>query len=61
MMRQKIIKWCIRRLVFVLNKDDALLCYSFSGGEHTEYHIMVERFYEDRHTFGTRTDYYEDR
>lgn len=60
-MYKKIIKWGIRKLVFLLDKDDALLVYSFGKDENTDFHIIAERFYEDKHTFGTREESIERR
>lgn len=60
-MYKKIIKWCIRKLVFLLDKDDALLVYSFGKDENTSFHIIAERFYEDKHTFGVKEESLERR
>ena len=60
-MYKKIIKWGIRKLVFLLDKDDALLVYSFGKDENTSFHIIAERFYEDKYTFGTREESLERR
>lgn len=60
-MYQKIIKWGIRKLVFLLDKDDSLLVYSFGKDEVTDYHIFAERFYEDKHTFGVKEESLERR
>lgn len=58
-MREVVIKWCIRKLVFALDHDDTLIAYSFGKDERTDYHVIVERFYEDVHTFGTRQESYK--
>lgn len=61
MMYKKIIKWGIRKLVFLLDRDDSLLVYSFWKDEVTDYHIFAERFYEDKHMFGVKEESLERR
>lgn len=60
-MYRKIIKWCIRKLIFLLDKDDSLLVYSFGKDDVTDYHIFAERFYEDKHMFGVKEESLERR
>ena len=55
-MYRKIIKWLIRKFVFLLDKDDSLLVYSFGKDEVTDYYIFAERFYEDKHMFGVKEE-----
>jgi len=50
----RIVKTCI----LWLDRDNTLLAYSFSKDEHTDYHIIAERFFVDRHCFGTTEETY---
>ena len=59
-MINKLIKWLIKRLVIILDRNDDLLCYSFSGGERKDYSVSVERFYDDYYTVGTAMYPYPD-
>lgn len=51
--KRRTIKWLIKRLVFLLDRDDTLLAFSFSGGERKDYTILAERVYDDHYTVGT--------
>lgn len=54
-LRNRALKWLIKKLVSRMDKDDDLLAYSFSGGERKDYTILVERFYEDgSYSIGTK-------
>ena len=52
-LKRRAIKWLIKRLVFLLDRDDTLLSFSFSGGERKDYTILTERVYDDHYEVGT--------
>ena len=57
-MKNKFLWWIVKICIFTIDKDDSLLVHSFAKDETTEYHVMAERCYPDKHCFGTRVDYY---
>ena len=57
-MREKILWWIVKRCILTLDRDDTLMAYSFAKDEITDYHIIAERFYPDRHCYGTREEPY---
>lgn len=52
-MRERIIKWLIKKLVLLWDKHNDKLAFTFSRDEHTGYAILAERVCNDCHTFGT--------
>lgn len=52
-MIDNIILWCIKVFVRLWDRHDDAMAYSFSDGEHKDYSIIVERFYDDYYTIGT--------
>lgn len=58
-MKDKLLWWIVKICIFAIDKDDSLLVHSFAKDEITEYHVMAERCYPDKHCFGTRVDYYK--
>ena len=59
-MKNKILWWIVKKCILILDRDNTLLAYSFAKDEHTDYHIIVERFLVDRHTYGTLEEMYDD-
>lgn len=52
-MFDKIIKWLIKRLVFLWDRRNDKMAYSFGRDERTDYSVIVERFYDTYFTVGT--------
>lgn len=52
-MLDKIVLWLIKRLVLLWDRHDDKLAFSFGKDEHTDYSVLVERFYDDHCTIGT--------
>lgn len=52
-MLDKIIKWLIKQLVFLWDRHNDKMAYSFGRDERTDYSVLVERFYDDYCTVGT--------
>lgn len=50
---EKIVKWLIKRLVFLWDRNRDKLAFSFARDDHTDYSVLVERFYDDYYTVGT--------
>lgn len=53
MMLDKVILWCIKRLVRLWDRRDDKSIFSFENGERKGYAVIVERFYDDYYTCGT--------
>lgn len=51
--------WLIKKLIFLVDCDNTLLTYSFVRDKTTDYHVIAERFYPDRHVYGVKEEYYE--
>lgn len=54
----RVIKWLIKHLIFLLDRKGDLLAYSFAKDDKTHYNILAERYYEDRWEYGTQVNYY---
>lgn len=52
-MYDKIIKWLIKRLVFLWDRHNDKMAFTFERDERTGYSVLVERFYDDYYTVGT--------
>ena len=52
-MIDKIILWLIKQLIRLWDRHDDATLYTFSGGEHKEYAVIVENFYDNYYTIGT--------
>lgn len=57
----KVIKWLIKHLIFLLDRKGDLLTYSFAKDDKTHYNIIAERYYDDRLEYGTQVNYYRDK
>lgn len=57
--RIRIVKWMIFRLVHRLDdlQYGEFMALSWCCDEHTDYHVIAERSYENIHVYGTRVDY----
>lgn len=55
---EKLIWWIIKKLIFMVDRDDTLLVHSFAKDEITDYHIIAERSYPDRHCYGVSEEKY---
>lgn len=55
---EKIIWWIIKKLIFIVDRDDTLLVHSFGKDEITDYHVIAERCYPDRHCYGVSEEKY---
>lgn len=54
-MFDKIVLWLIKRLILLWDRHNDQLAFSFGKDEHTDYSVLVERFYDDHYTIGTAT------
>lgn len=62
-MVDKIIEWAIKRLVFLWDRHDDVLAFSFSRGKRKnypvsgckrkDYSVLVKRYFDDFYTVGT--------
>ena len=52
-MLDRIITWLIKRLVLLWDRHNDKIAFSFGRDEHTDYSVLVERFYDDDYTVGT--------
>ena len=48
----------VKRFLFLADRDNTLLTYTFVKDDKTEYHVIAERFYPDRHSFGVIEETY---
>lgn len=55
---KKFFWWMVKRFLFLANRDNTLLTYTFVKDDKTEYHVIAERFYPDRHSFGVIEETY---
>ena len=56
---KKFLWWLIKKLMFLVDHDNTLLAYSFAKDSTTDYHVIAERFYLDRHVYGVKEEYYD--
>jgi hypothetical protein len=54
-------KRIIRKYVQKLDRAQwfAFMAYSWGADEVTDYHVIAERCYPDRHIFGTKIEWYD--
>ena len=57
----RVIKWLIKHLIFLLDREGDLLTYCFARDAKTYYNILAERYYEDRWEYGTQVNYYRNK
>ncbi len=57
----KILWWIVKHCIFFLDRDDLLMVHSFVKDDITDYHIIVERSYPDKHYYGTTIETYEEK
>lgn len=58
-MIERFVKWVLKKCVLFLDRDSTLMAFSFGRDEITDYHVIVERCFPDRHLIGTREEQYE--
>ena len=54
---QRIFKWAIER--YDRLSVGTFLAFSWGIDEVTDYHVIAERSYSDRHVFGTKVTWYD--
>lgn len=57
-MIDKIALWLIKRLVFFWDRHGDQMAFCFARDEHTDYNLLVGRYYEDGYTYGTKAHKY---
>ena len=54
----RMLKWFIRKSIELYDRIEPFRTYSWGIDEITDYNIIVERSYPDRHEYGTQIIYY---
>lgn len=52
-MKEKIIKWLLKKLILLWDKDNDMLVFSFEKDERTGYSVHARRYYDTYYTIGT--------
>lgn len=50
--------WLVKWFLFLADRDNTLLVHTFVKDDVTEYHVVAERFYPDRHCYGVSEEPY---
>ena len=58
----RLVKLAIRKLVRRFDELNygAFMAYSWGYDEHTDYHVIAERSYDNSHVYGTQVTYYNE-
>ena len=56
----KVLKWCIRKLVTFYYSKYPFMTYSWGVDEHLDLHIMSEESYMEYHRFGLKEERFKD-
>ena len=58
-LKRKIVEKILKKCIQYLDKDNTLLAYHVGVDERKDYIVVVERFYDDHYTYGTKEYYYD--